>query len=31
MAKGYQGNKDRLDEISSFDKAIGKKAGFKCE
>lgn len=31
MAKGYQGNKDRLDEISTFGKAIGKRAGFKCE
>ena len=31
MAKGYQGNKERLDEISSFGKAIGKRAGFKCE
>ena len=31
MAKGYQGNKDRLDEISSFGKAIGKRAGFTCE
>lgn len=31
MAKGYQENKDRLDEISSFGKAIGKRAGFTCE
>jgi len=31
MAKGYQGNKDRLEEISSFGKSIGKRAGFKCE
>jgi len=31
MAKGYQGNKDRLEAISSFGKAIGKRAGFKCE
>ena len=31
MAKGYQGNKERLEEISSFGKAIGKRAGFKCE
>ena len=31
MAKGYQSNKERLDEISSFGKAIGKRAGFKCE
>jgi hypothetical protein len=31
MAKGYQGNKERLEEISSFGKSIGKRAGFKCE
>lgn len=31
MAKGYQGNKDRLEAINSFGKAIGKRAGFKCE
>lgn len=31
MAKGYQGNKDRLDEIGTFGKAIGKRAGFTCE
>lgn len=31
MAKGYQANKDRLEEISTFGKAIGKRAGFKCE
>jgi protein PhnA len=31
MAKGYQGNKERLEEISSLGKAIGKRAGFKCE
>jgi len=31
MAKGYQGNKDRLEAISSFGKAIGKRAGFRCE
>lgn len=31
MAKGYQGNKDRLEEIGSYGKAIGKRAGFKCE
>jgi len=31
MAKGYQGNKERLDEIGSFGKSIGKRAGFKCE
>ena len=31
MAKGYQANKDRQDELSSFGKSIGKRAGFKCE
>jgi hypothetical protein len=31
MAKGYQANKERLEEINSFGKAIGKRAGFKCE
>jgi protein PhnA len=31
MAKGYQGNKERLGDISSFGKAISKRAGFKCE
>ena len=31
MAKGYQGNKERLEEIGFFGKAIGKRAGFKCE
>jgi protein PhnA len=31
MAKRYQGNKERLEEIASFGKAIGKRAGFKCE
>lgn len=31
MAKGYQGNKERLEEISSFGKTIGKRASFKCE
>ncbi|MEI6306533.1 MAG: hypothetical protein WCP33_06905 [Deltaproteobacteria bacterium] len=31
MAKGYQGNKERLEEISAFGKTIGKRAGFKCE
>ena len=31
MAQGYQGNKDRLAEISSFGKTISKRAGFKCE
>jgi len=31
MAKGYQGNKERQEEMNSFGKAIGKRAGFKCE
>ena len=31
MAKGYQANKDHQEEISHFGKAIGKRAGFKCE
>lgn len=31
MAKGYQGNKERLESISACGKAIGKRAGFKCE
>ena len=31
MAKGYQANKEHQEEISHFGKAIGKRAGFKCE
>ncbi len=31
MTKGYNANKERLEEIQSFGKAIGKRAGFKCE
>lgn len=31
MAKGYLANKDRIDAISTFGKAIGKRASFKCE
>lgn len=31
MAKGYKANKERLEEIGTFGKAIGKRAGFKCE
>lgn len=31
MAKGYQGNRERQDEISTLGKSIGKRAGFKCE
>jgi len=31
VAKGYQANKERQVEISTFGKAIGKRGGFKCE
>lgn len=31
MAKGYQANKERQDDISALGKAIGKRAGFQCE
>jgi protein PhnA len=31
MAKGYQANKERQDDISAFGKTIGKWAGFTCE
>jgi hypothetical protein len=31
MVKGYQANKERQDDINAFGKAIGKRAGFKCE
>lgn len=31
MTKGYQANKERLEEVSGFGKAVGKRAGFKCE
>lgn len=31
MAKGYQGNKERLEAVSTFGKSVGKRAGFKCE
>ena len=31
MAKGYKVNKDRMEEISTMGKGIGKRAGFKCE
>ncbi|HEY3309368.1 MAG TPA: hypothetical protein VGJ93_13005 [Desulfuromonadaceae bacterium] len=31
MVKGYQANKERLDSIITLGKAIGKRAGFKCE
>jgi len=31
MSKGYKANKERMEEISTFGKSIGKRAGFKCE
>jgi protein PhnA len=31
MAKGYQANRERQEAISGFGKALGKRAGFKCE
>ena len=31
MSKGYLANKERQDDISTLGKAIGKRAGFKCE
>lgn len=31
MSKGYQGNRERLEEISTFGKTISKRAGFACE
>jgi hypothetical protein len=31
MAKGYQANKERQEALSSYGKAIGKRAGFACE
>lgn len=31
MAKGYQGNRDRIEAIAGFGKSIGKRAGFTCE
>jgi protein PhnA len=31
MAKGYLANKERLEEISTFGKAVGKRGAFKCE
>jgi len=31
MAKGYQANKARQEDIAAFGKSIGKRAGFKCE
>ena len=31
MSKGFQAHKERLNDISSFGKTVGKRAGFKCE
>lgn len=31
MAKGYQAHKERQQELQSFGKSVGKRAGFKCE
>jgi hypothetical protein len=31
MAKGYQANRDRLEEIASMGKVLAKRAGFVCE
>jgi len=31
MAKGYQAHKERQEELQSFGKPVGKRAGFKCE
>ena len=31
MAKGYQANNERQQELQSFGKSVGKRAGFKCE
>jgi hypothetical protein len=31
MAKGYQANKERQDDIGAFGKAVAKRAGFSCE
>lgn len=31
MAKGYQANKEHMEAINIFGKALGKRAGFKCE
>ncbi|HEX9079286.1 MAG TPA: hypothetical protein VF795_06845 [Desulfuromonadaceae bacterium] len=31
MAKGYQANKERQEEIAVLGKTIGKRAGFSCE
>lgn len=31
MAKGYLAHKERLNDLNSFGKTVGKRAGFKCE
>jgi protein PhnA len=31
MSIGYQAHKERLNDVNSLGKAIGKRAGFKCE
>jgi protein PhnA len=31
MAKGYQAHKERQQDLQSFGKSVGKRAGFKCE
>jgi hypothetical protein len=31
MAKGYRANKEHIEAINALGKAIGKRAGFKCE
>lgn len=31
MAKGYQANRERQEEIAALGKTIGKRAGFACE
>jgi len=31
MSKGYLANKERLNDLNSFGKTVGKRAAFKCE
>lgn len=31
MAKGYQANRERLNDINAFGKAVSKRAEFRCE
>ena len=31
MAKGYNANRERIEAINSFGKAVSKRAGFRCE